>query len=145
MTECRRGSKSTIKADGAFHEGHCSDRRSVPLQGSKPEPQPRVVRVRGAGSHLCNGGLEAPATLAEKQRFRPQRSRGAGERNADRRIASGTERPVERNANVVALRQVDGAPVAITHAQPVVICALEPIAKVLRMHPLDRVGLSRFG
>ena len=95
--------------------------------------------------HLRDGSLEPLPALARKRQLRPQRPGGAGERNADARVATAAKRPVERRANVVALRQVDGMPVRIGHAQPVVVRALETIAKVARMAASDGVGFSGLG
>ena len=80
----------------------------------KPEPEPkaRLVRRRRAGIEVRGGEFEPPVTLAVERQFGPDRPRRARERDAERAIAARSQRPVERRANVVALGQIGGAPVA---------------------------------
>ena len=121
----RPGARGSDRVPGGFQaddtgrrpvprEGHRLDRCGVPLQQSEPEPKPRLVRVRRCGIPL----VQLPASRRRRPSLRSDASaHSAPEAPASAMpiggIASGAERPVESNANVVALWQVDGAPVAI--------------------------------
>ena len=69
--------------------------------------------VGAVRAERLQGAFDLSAALPEERQLDPQRHRGDGQRNADRRVAGVGERPVEGGPDVVDVAVVGGQPVGL--------------------------------
>src|SRR5262249_56663000 len=85
------------------------------------------------------------ATCAQQREVLPQRIRRGGGRHADRDVAAGRDRPVERAAPVIDLAPVVRLPLGARAHRPFRLGPFEQIAMMLGMAPCEGFELAALG
>src|SRR4051812_44695810 len=105
----------------------------------KPVPHSGFDQGWRVRRDLRDSGLEPLPPLAVIRKFRPHPPRAAGKCDSKLGVAAWAQGPIEGSTNIVALRKVDGFPIGIAHAQPIVRRGFEVFPEILRMTACQNV------